>query len=57
MELSSIERQSPDSVYRESEEMYNVAFCNCVSSSDIIVNLLAILCSYVNTRKQGRITM
>jgi hypothetical protein len=30
MELSSIERQSPDSIFRESEEMYNVAFCNCV---------------------------
>ena len=28
------------SIFRESEEMYNVAFCNCVPSSNIIVNLL-----------------
>jgi len=40
MELSSIELQSPDSIFREFEEMYNVAVGNCVPSSNIIVNLL-----------------
>jgi hypothetical protein len=51
LELPSIERQSPDSIFRESEETYNVALCNCVPSSNIIVSLLGHLTVHISTTK------
>jgi uncharacterized protein YkuJ len=51
MELSSIERQSPDSFFRESEEMCSVAFCNCVPIFKHKLSVYSdIFCSYLTFR-------